>query len=173
MQVFSHSFATEEEEEVEGRGSQRSTVNASGFRDSSTPIAASRPQTSTPKATARSLPAVSSSYSQGGPEASVADGERSSTSRGDNTPPQITYLCVLHIFFKVGTTVKAPNFGPHGNVGPLFQKGLLSLKRILQKNEENKSCRKTLDVQICFCSYFLHDSSKEATELAKKGPKFP
>jgi hypothetical protein len=32
-------------------------------------------------------------------------------------------------------TVKAPNFGP------LFQKGLLSLKRILQKNEENKICR--------------------------------
>jgi hypothetical protein len=22
-------------------------------------------------------------------------------------------------------------------------------------------------------SYFVHDSSKEATELAKKGPKFP
>ncbi len=36
-------------------------------------------------------------------------------------------------------TVKAPNFGPHGNFGPLFQKGLLSLKRVLQKNEENKS----------------------------------
>ncbi len=43
-------------------------------------------------------------------------------------------------------TVKAPNFGPHGNLGPLFQKGLLSLKRVLQKNEENKSCRKTLDL---------------------------
>jgi hypothetical protein len=39
-------------------------------------------------------------------------------------------------------TVKAPNFGPHGNFGPLFQKGLLSLKRVLQKNEGNKSCRK-------------------------------
>jgi hypothetical protein len=33
-------------------------------------------------------------------------------------------------------SVKAPNFGP------LFQKGLLSLKCVLQKNEANKSCRK-------------------------------
>jgi hypothetical protein len=71
------------------------------------------------------------------------------------------------------TTVKVPNFGPHGSFGPLFQKGLLSLKRILQKNEENKSCRKTLDLQICSCSYFVHDSSKEATELAQRCPKFP
>jgi hypothetical protein len=40
------------------------------------------------------------------------------------------------------TTVKASNFGL------LFQKGLLSLKRVLQKNEENKICRTTLDLQI-------------------------
>jgi hypothetical protein len=66
-------------------------------------------------------------------------------------------------------TVKAPNFGPHGNFGPLYQKSLLSLKHILiQKNEENKRCRKTLDLQICFYSYFVHDSSKEVRELAKK-----
>jgi hypothetical protein len=70
-------------------------------------------------------------------------------------------------------TVKAPNFGPHGNFEHLFQKGLLSLKCVLQKNEENKSCRKTLDLQIRFCSFFVHDSSTEATELARKSPKFP
>jgi hypothetical protein len=52
-----------------------------------------------------------------------------------------------------------------------FQKGLLSLKHILQKNEENGSCRKTLDLHIWFCSYFVHDSSKEGTELAKKKSK--
>jgi hypothetical protein len=34
-------------------------------------------------------------------------------------------------------TVKACKFGPHGNFGPLFQKGWLSSKRVLQKNEEN------------------------------------
>jgi hypothetical protein len=33
--------------------------------------------------------------------------------------------------------------------------------------------RKPLDVQICFCSYFVHDSSKEATKLAIRGSKFP
>jgi hypothetical protein len=70
-------------------------------------------------------------------------------------------------------TVKAPNFGPHGNFGPLFQKGWLSLKRVLQKKEENKSCRKPLDLQIRFCSFFVHDSSTKATELARKSPKFP
>jgi hypothetical protein len=67
----------------------------------------------------------------------------------------------------------APNFGPHGNFGLLFQKGLLSLKRVLQENEHNKSCGKHLDLHIRFYSFLVHDSSKEATELAKIGPKFP
>jgi hypothetical protein len=67
----------------------------------------------------------------------------------------------------VARTVKAPNFVP------LFQKGLLSSKRVLQKSEENKSCRKTSDPQVQLCSFLAHDLSKEATELAKKGPKFP
>jgi hypothetical protein len=64
--------------------------------------------------------------------------------------------------------VKASNFGPH------FLKGLLSLKRFLwkKKNRQNESCRKTLDLQTWFCSFLVHDSSKEATELAKKCPKF-
>jgi hypothetical protein len=55
-------------------------------------------------------------------------------------------------------TVKARNFGPHGNFGPIFQKGLLSLKCVLQKNEENKSCRKTSHLQILFTSsvHFLY-----------------
>ncbi len=30
-----------------------------------------------------------------------------------------------------------------------------------------------LDLQIRFCSFFVHDSSTEATELARKSPKFP
>jgi hypothetical protein len=70
-------------------------------------------------------------------------------------------------------TVKAPNFGPHGNFGPLFQKGLLSLKLVLQKNKENKSCSDSSDLQNRFYSFLVHDSSKEATELARKSPKFP
>jgi hypothetical protein len=69
--------------------------------------------------------------------------------------------------------VKAPNFGLLGNFGPLFQKGLLSLKRVLQKNKENKSFIKMLGLQVRFFSFFVHDSSTEATELARKSPKFP
>ncbi len=85
------------------------------------------------------------------------------------TPTKLTELARYSLST---TTVKAPNFGPHGNFGPLFQKGLLSLKRILQKDEEKKSWRNTLDLQICFCSYLVHDSSKNATELAKKVQSF-
>jgi hypothetical protein len=44
---------------------------------------------------------------------------------------------------------------------------VLSLKRVLQKNDEKKSCRKTVDLQIRFCSFLLQDSPKEATQLAK------
>jgi hypothetical protein len=33
------------------------------------------------------------------------------------------------------STVKGSNFGPGGNFGPFFQKGLLSSKRVLQKKE--------------------------------------
>jgi hypothetical protein len=84
-------------------------------------------------------------------------------------------MCSIQETLKFGSTIKAPNFGPHGNFGPLFQKGLVSLKRVLHKNEENKSSRKTLDLQIKirFFSFFVHDSSTEATELARKSPKFP
>jgi hypothetical protein len=91
---------------------------------------------------------------------------------------QTSSLCLFNygqndgVDMRVGIgTVKAPKFGPHGNFGPLFQKSLLSLKRILPKNEEDKCCRKTLDLHVCFCSYLLHDSSKEATKLAKKKVK--
>jgi hypothetical protein len=70
------------------------------------------------------------------------------------------------------TTAKPFNFGPHGNFRPLFQKGFLSLNRVLRKTEENKSCRKTLDLQIRFCSFSVHDSSTEATELARKVQSF-
>ncbi len=70
--------------------------------------------------------------------------------------------------------VKAPKFGPHGNFGPIFQKaGLVSLKRVLPKNREYKRYTKTLDLPIRFCSFFVHDSSIEATELPRKSPKFP
>ncbi len=69
-------------------------------------------------------------------------------------------------------TVIAPNFGPHWNFGHLFQKCLLSLKRVLQKNEENKSGRKFLDLQIRFRSFLFTIYSKTPQDL-QKSPKFP
>ncbi len=40
----------------------------------------------------------------------------------------------LDLFLEgLAINVKASKFGPHGNFGLLFQKGLLSLKRVLQK----------------------------------------
>ncbi len=36
-----------------------------------------------------------------------------------------------------------------------------------------KVVKKTLDLQIRFCSFFVHDSSTGATEFARKSPKFP
>jgi hypothetical protein len=67
-------------------------------------------------------------------------------------------------------TVKASNFGPHGNLGAFFSfsEGLAIIET---RNEEIKSCQKTSDRQIRFCSFLAHDSSKEAMELANKGPK--
>jgi hypothetical protein len=49
----------------------------------------------------------------------------------------------------------------------------LSSKRVLQKNEGDKSYRKTVILQTLFCSCLVQDSFKEDTDLAKIGPKFP
>jgi hypothetical protein len=70
-------------------------------------------------------------------------------------------------------TLKAPNLGPYVNVGLIFQKGWLSSKPVLRDNEERESCTKILHSQIWACSFSVHNSSKEAMELARKGSKFP
>jgi hypothetical protein len=75
-------------------------------------------------------------------------------------------------------TIKPSNFGPLVNFGFFFfQKGLLSSKSVLQKNEEmmiwrNEDMKKWWKWRECFCSSLIHNSSKEATELARKGLKF-
>jgi hypothetical protein len=46
-------------------------------------------------------------------------------------------------------TVKASNFEPHGNLGPLFSEGFF-IKGVLQQYERNNSCRKTFDLRILF-----------------------
>ncbi len=55
----------------------------------------------------------------------------------------------------------------------LIQKGLVSSKCVLQKNEENDSCRKFFDLQTLSCSLFLHNSPNEVTDLARICSKFP
>jgi hypothetical protein len=67
--------------------------------------------------------------------------------------------------------VKASNFGPHGNFGLFFQVFLLS-KRVLQKNDWNKSCGHTFDLQSRFCSFLAQNLPKEATRLARNVPNF-
>ncbi len=48
-------------------------------------------------------------------------------------PSSIASLDELCTENEQNSTVEAPKFGPHGNFGPLFQKGLLPLKRVLRK----------------------------------------
>jgi hypothetical protein len=59
--------------------------------------------------------------------------------------------------------------------GPFFffQKRLLLAKRVLQENESNKSYRQISDFQSWFCSFLAQNPPKEATDLARNGPKFP
>jgi hypothetical protein len=67
------------------------------------------------------------------------------------------------------TTVKAPKFGPL-----LFQKALVSMKRVIQKNEKRIKVTEKLKIYKFGSVHFLiHYSSKEATELATNGPRFP
>jgi hypothetical protein len=54
-----------------------------------------------------------------------------------------------------------------------FEKGLQSSKRVIQKNEGNKSSRKSFESKTFFCSFFVQNSSKKATDLEKTGQKFP
>ncbi len=42
-----------------------------------------------------------------------------------------------------------------------------------RKNESNKSCRQTFDLQSWFCSFLAQNSPIDATDLARNGPKFP
>jgi hypothetical protein len=67
-------------------------------------------------------------------------------------------------------TVKVHNFGPHGNFGPLFQMGLLSLKRVLQKNEKNECCYvvETLLMQKFGSDHFWYMTHQKKVRNLKK-----
>jgi hypothetical protein len=51
-------------------------------------------------------------------------------------------------------TVKAPNFGPHGNFGPFLARSVASLNEFCAKNEQNQSCKLKVSLQLSFHSFF-------------------
>jgi hypothetical protein len=56
-------------------------------------------------------------------------------------------------FRDVGT-VKACNFGPHGNFGPLLARSVAVLGELRIKNEQNRVCKSKVFPQL----HFLHFS---------------
>ncbi len=72
----------------------------------------------------------------------------------------------LAAHFVIISTVKAFNFGSHGNFGPFFGRvELLWSKRVLQKNEWNKSCRRTFDLPSRFCSFLAQNPPELSTDM--------
>jgi hypothetical protein len=59
------------------------------------------------------------------------------------------------------------NFGLH------FQKGLLSSKNVLQKMTRTKDVEQLEVSKLGSVHFFVPNSPKEATDVARKGPKFP
>jgi hypothetical protein len=55
----------------------------------------------------------------------------------------------------------------------LFSEWLSIVKRRPTEKYKEKNRRKTFSSKTLFCSCFVQNSSKDATDLAKIGPKFP
>jgi hypothetical protein len=51
-------------------------------------------------------------------------------------------------------TIKASNFGPHGNFGPLLARSVASLGEFCAKNEQNQLCKLKVCLQRSFHSFF-------------------
>jgi hypothetical protein len=52
-------------------------------------------------------------------------------------------------------TVKASNFGPHGNVGPFFASSVASLDELCTKNEQNPICKSEAFLQLSVSTFFV------------------
>ncbi len=60
-------------------------------------------------------------------------------------------------------TVKASNFGPHGNFGPYLARSVAHLSEYCAKNEQNRLCKSNVCLQLLFHSFFSRtrfDNSK-------------
>jgi hypothetical protein len=74
--------------------------------------------------------------------------------------------------WKALSTVKAPNFGPHGNVGLFLASSVASADESRTKNEQNRTCRPNVFLQLLFSSFFCRTRFSESKPFWKRGPKF-
>ncbi len=70
-------------------------------------------------------------------------------------------------------TVKASNFGPHGNLGPFLANSVASLGEFCAKNEENRLCKSKVCLQLLFHSFLCRTRFDNSKSSRKNGPKFP
>ncbi len=70
-------------------------------------------------------------------------------------------------------TVKAPNFGPHGNFGSFFASSVASLDESCTKYEQTQICRSNVFLQLLFSSLFCKMLFNYSRPFWKRGPKFP
>ncbi len=70
-------------------------------------------------------------------------------------------------------TVKASNFGPHGNFGLFLTSFVASVDESCTKNERNRICRSEVFLQLLFSSLFCRTRFNDGKPFWKRGPKYP
>jgi hypothetical protein len=70
-------------------------------------------------------------------------------------------------------TVKAFNFGPHGNFGLFLTSSVASVDEPCTKSEENRICRSEVFLELLFSSFFCRTRFNDSKPFRKRGPKFP
>jgi hypothetical protein len=69
-------------------------------------------------------------------------------------------------------TLKAPNFGPHGNFGPFFASFVASLDESCTKHEHNQICGSKVFLQLVFTSFFCRRVLMIASPSEKEAQGF-
>ncbi len=70
-------------------------------------------------------------------------------------------------------TVRASNFGPHGNFGPFLASSVASLDESCTKNEQNQIFRSKVFLELLFSSFFCRMRFNDSKPFYKRGPTFP
>jgi hypothetical protein len=68
-------------------------------------------------------------------------------------------------------TVKASNFGPHGNFGLFSTSSVASVNESCTKNKQNQICRSKVFLQLLFSSFFCRTRFNDSKPCWKRGPK--